>query len=105
MSSLARKTYVLISTVGPFGLYGEHAFRACAESGTHYLDVTGEAPWVARMIKKYDSAARASGALMFPQIAVESAPSDLITWSLVQLNRTELGAPTGDVTISVHELK
>ncbi|KAM0251642.1 hypothetical protein ACHAQJ_008102 [Trichoderma viride] len=42
---LARKTYCLITTLGPYSRHGEHAFKACAEAGTHYLDCTGEVPW------------------------------------------------------------
>lgn len=42
LTDLAKKTKVLISTVGPFHKYGEAAFAACAETGTHYLDCTGE---------------------------------------------------------------
>jgi short subunit dehydrogenase-like uncharacterized protein len=105
LGDLARKTTVLISTAGPYALYGEYAFKACAENGTHYLDVTGEVPWVARMIKKYEKAAKTSGAVLIPQIGLESAPSDLVTWSLVSLIRRELSAPTGDVILSVHELR
>lgn len=105
MSALAKKTKVLISTVGPYALYGEHAFKACAENGTHYLDVTGEVAYVADMIKKYEKAAKASGAIMIPQIGVESAPADLVTWSLVSMIREKFSAPTAEVVVSVHELR
>lgn len=105
MARLARKTLVLITTVGPYGRLGEPAFRACAENGTHYLDVTGEVPFVARMLRKYEAAARASGALMFPQIGVESAPADLVTWSLAACIRSEFGAPTRDVIVSLHNIR
>jgi short subunit dehydrogenase-like uncharacterized protein len=86
-------------------MYGEHVFRACAENGTHYLDCTGEAPWVYKMIKKYEKAAKTTGAIMIPQIGIESAPSDMLTWSLVSLIRSELSAPTANVIVSVHEMK
>jgi short subunit dehydrogenase-like uncharacterized protein len=101
LSTLAKKTCVLISTVGPYAQYGEHALKACAESGTHYLDVTGEAIWVTHMIQKYEKTAKASGAMMIPQIGVESAPADLSTWVLARALREKLGAQVGDVTISV----
>ncbi|KAF7554257.1 hypothetical protein G7046_g6863 [Stylonectria norvegica] len=104
LSVLAKKTCVLISTVGPYSLYGEHAFKACAETGTHYVDVTGETPWVHKMIMKYEKTAKASGAIMFPQSGIESAPADLCTWALAQAIRTELGVPTKDVTISLHTI-
>lgn len=102
LTALARKTFILITTVGPYGRLGEAAFRACAESGTHYLDVTGEVPFVHRMITKYSATATSTGALMFPQIGIESAPSDLVTWTLASLIRSNFnGAPTRDVTVSL----
>ena len=104
LNALAKKTKVLIAAVGPFAKYGEHAFKACAENGTHYLDITGEVPFVARMIKKYESVAQRTGSLMFPQIGIESAPPDLLTWTLVTMNREEFSAPTGQVIVSIHDL-
>ncbi|KAI1171357.1 hypothetical protein F4777DRAFT_591271 [Nemania sp. FL0916] len=105
LASLAKKTFVLITTVGPYAKYGEHAFKACAEAGTHYIDCTGEAVWQSAMIKKYNEAAKASGACMFPQCAVESAPADLITFALASLIKSEFSAPVSDVVVSLHELR
>ncbi|KAI1757419.1 hypothetical protein F4782DRAFT_537023 [Xylaria castorea] len=105
LAALAKKTFTFIATVGPYAKYGEHAFRACAEAGTHYFDCTGEAVWHAAMIKKYEKAAKASGACMFPQSAVESAPSDLVTFALASLIKSELSAPVGDVVVSLHEIR
>lgn len=105
LAALAKKTTVFIATVGPYALYGEHAFKACAENGTHYLDVTGEVPYVADMIKNYEETAKASGAIMVPQIGIESAPPDLITWSLVDMIQKRLSVPTAEVVISVHDLR
>jgi len=105
LTCLAKKTKVMIATVGPYSLYGAHAFRACAENGTHYLDVTGEVPWVAEMIKKYEGVAKKTGAIMIPQIGLESAPADLITWMLVKMVREKFKVGTKEVVLSVHELK
>jgi short subunit dehydrogenase-like uncharacterized protein len=105
LSALAKKTKILITTVGPYALYGEHAFKACAENGTHYLDVTGEVAYSLEMIKKYEKTAKASGSIMIPQIGLESAPSDLVTWSLVTMIRERFSAPTGEVILSVHEFR
>lgn len=102
---MAKKTTLLITTIGPYALYGEHAFKACAESGTHYLDVTGELPWVAEMIKKYEGTAKTTGSIMIPQIGLDSAPPDLVTWKLVDMIHKKLSAPTSEVVISVHEIK
>ena len=53
---------VVVSTVGPYALYGEPLVKVCAESGTDYCDLTGEVQWIRRMIIRYQAAARASGA-------------------------------------------
>jgi short subunit dehydrogenase-like uncharacterized protein len=105
LSGLAKKTCVLLTTVGPYSLYGEHAYKACAEAGTHYVDVTGEAAWVHKMIKKYEATAKKTGAILIPQAGIESSPADLSTWALAKAIRTELGSQTKDVTISLHEVK
>lgn len=102
---MAKKTTVLIATVGPYAFHGEHAFRACAENGTHYLDVTGEVPYVAEMIKKYERTAKKSGSIMIPQIGIESAPADLMTLSLVDMIKERFSAPTAEVVVSVHDLR
>ena len=105
MQALAEKTFCLISTVGPYSQYGETAFKACAEAGTHYFDCTGEIPWTVKMIKKYESTAKSSGALMFPQIGIESAPPDLCTWAMANAIRRQLGAKIKDTVVSIHKLK
>ena len=102
---MAKKTQLLITTVGPYAKYGEHAFKACAENGTHYLDVTGEIPYVAEMIKKYEKTAKESGAIMIPQIGVDSAPADLVTWTLVNMIRNRFSAPTAEAVVSIHEIQ
>ncbi|KAK0623181.1 Saccharopine dehydrogenase-domain-containing protein [Immersiella caudata] len=103
LSALARKTFVLITTVGPYARHGEAAVKACASAGTHYLDATGEVPFVSRMIARYASQASSTGAIMIPQIGIESAPSDLVTYSLASTLRSSLGNATKlrDVTVSL----
>ncbi|ATZ56235.1 hypothetical protein BCIN_13g00840 [Botrytis cinerea B05.10] len=105
LSALAKKAKVVLATVGPYALHGERCFKACAENGTHYFDVTGEVPWVAEMIKKYEGTAKASGAVLIPQCGIESALSDLITRCAVDAVREKLSAPTGEVIVSLHEIK
>ncbi|KAH8900718.1 hypothetical protein GQ53DRAFT_863349 [Thozetella sp. PMI_491] len=104
LSALAGKTFCLITTLGPYSRYGEYAFKACAEAGTHYIDSTGEVPFTLDMIKKYEATAKASGAWMFPQSALESAPSDLLTWALVSTIRSKLSAQTSEVVMDLHRL-
>ncbi|PHH88456.1 hypothetical protein CDD83_7508 [Cordyceps sp. RAO-2017] len=102
IEALARKAFVVITTVGPYCKYGEAVFRACARSGTHYLDCTGEMPWVARMTARYEAVARDSGAVVVPANGLEAAAADLITWAMARFLRAKLDAPTGDVVLSLH---
>lgn len=105
LEALAKKTYILLTTVGPYSRYGEPVVKACAENGTHYMDVTGEFPWVQDMISKYEAVAKETGACLFPQVGIESTPPDVCTYILARKLRTELGARTGEVTINFHTLK
>ena len=79
--------------------------EACAQNGTHYLDVTGESPWVLEVIEKYHEIAKANHAIVIPEIGIESAPSDLLAFALVTLIRTELSTGTKEVTASVHDIR
>ena len=79
--------------------------EACAKNGTHYLDVTGESPWVLEMIEKYHELAEANHAIIIPEIGIESAPSDLLAFALVNLIRKELSVGTREVITSVHDFK
>lgn len=64
LDALAKKTTCLITTVGPYHEFGAPVVEACAANGTHYLDCTGEAPWLRDMIGKYHEQAKASGAIV-----------------------------------------
>jgi len=105
MTTLAKKTKVLLNTVGPYHLYSTPVVEACAKSGTHYVDVTGETPWVKEIIVKYEDAAKKSGAIIIPEAGVESAPSDLVAYVATRLVRKVWDCGVNDVVASFHELK
>ena len=105
LNRLTKTTRIILNTIGPYHLYSTPIVEACAHNGTHYLDVTGESPWVLEMIEKYDSTARANGAIIIPEIGLESAPSDMLAWSLASLFRKEYSLPTRDVVCTLHVFK
>lgn len=102
---LAKKTRVLINAVGPYYLYSSPVVEACAKSGTHYIDATGETPWIKSIITSYEAAAKSSGAIIIPSVGLESAPSDLIAYKAVQLIRNIWDCGVMDMVGSIHELK
>lgn len=105
LKALAQKSRLILNTVGPYFRYSSPVVQACAESGTHYLDVTGESPWVYEIIQKYHGVAKANGAIIVPEIGLESAPSDLIAWSLAALIRDRFSLDTKEIVASVHEMR
>ncbi|MGQ0533008.1 MAG: saccharopine dehydrogenase NADP-binding domain-containing protein, partial [Caulobacteraceae bacterium] len=62
LDTLAHRTRVVITTVGPYQRYGEGLLAACAKAGTDYVDLCGEPNWMAAMIDKYEQTAKGSGA-------------------------------------------
>ena len=77
LRSLAESTRVLISTVGPYVLYGDAVVGACAAAGTDYLDLTGEPEFVERTYIRHDRTAVASGARLVHAAGFDSIPHDL----------------------------
>ncbi len=77
LRALCARTRVIISTVGPYALYGSTLVKVCAELGTDYCDLSGETLWIARMIAAHEEQARASGARIVHCCGFDSLPSDL----------------------------
>jgi short subunit dehydrogenase-like uncharacterized protein len=77
LGRLAEATRVLVTTVGPYALYGEPLVAACAAAGTDYADLTGEPEFVDRMWLGYHEQARESGARLVHCCGFDSIPHDL----------------------------
>ncbi|AKA07021.1 saccharopine dehydrogenase [Streptomyces noursei ZPM] len=77
LRALAASTRVLATTVGPYLRHGEPLVAACAEAGTDYLDLTGEAEFVDRTYLRHDATARATGARLVHACGFDSVPYDL----------------------------
>ena len=48
LAAMVKRAKVIITTVGPYQLYGDGLVAACAEAGTDYVDLTGESHWIAQ---------------------------------------------------------
>jgi short subunit dehydrogenase-like uncharacterized protein len=77
LRKLCDNTRAVITTVGPYQLYGEPLLQACVDTGTDYLDLCGEPDWMARMIVMHHAAAQASGARIVFSCGFDSVPFDL----------------------------
>jgi len=77
LARVAEAAKVVITTVGPYALYGEPLVAACAAAGTDYVDLTGEPEFVDRMWLGYHEQARRSGARLIHCCGFDSIPHDL----------------------------
>jgi short subunit dehydrogenase-like uncharacterized protein len=105
LRKLCRSARVVVSTVGPYALYGEPLVRVCAEAGTDYCDLTGEVQWMRRMIHKYEKVAQASGARIVHNCGFDSIPSDLGVHYLQQQARERFGQPCTTVKMRVRAMR
>ena len=101
LDSMVARTKVVLSTVGPYALYGKELIAACAVSGTDYCDLAGEIPFIQQMMDKHAVQARASGARILNCCGVDSLPSDLGVWSLNEIARKQFGCGLAHVTNEV----
>jgi short subunit dehydrogenase-like uncharacterized protein len=77
LARVAGSTRVVITTVGPYALYGAPLVAACAAAGTDYVDLTGEPEFVDQMWLDNHAAAQASGARLVHCCGFDSVPHDL----------------------------
>lgn len=105
LRAMAARASVVISTVGPYALYGEPLVKVCAESGTDYVDLTGEAQWIARMLAKYEAQAKASGARIVHCCGFDSMPFDLGVHFLQSRAQSAFGAPATRIKMGVKAIR
>jgi short subunit dehydrogenase-like uncharacterized protein len=84
LDEIAQATGVVITTVGPYILYGEPLVAACAAAGTDYVDLTGEPEFVDRMWLGYHAEAERTGARLIHCCGFDSIPHDLGAYFTVQ---------------------
>jgi short subunit dehydrogenase-like uncharacterized protein len=105
MTALVRSTKLVISTVGPYALYGSELVAACATEGTDYCDLTGEPQWMQKMIDAHSDAAVASGARIVHSCGFDSIPSDLGTWFTQEQAKAKFGATCTEIKMRVKSMK
>ncbi|KAF9184268.1 hypothetical protein BGZ51_003466 [Haplosporangium sp. Z 767] len=105
LEAMTARTKVVISTVGPFMQYGEPLVAACVKTGTHYIDSTGETPFVYNIIRKYHNEARNKNIILVPQCGFDSVPSELGTKLVVDFLRKEYNLPTKSAKLTVSKAR
>lgn len=97
VEAMVKSTSVVITTVGPYQLYGNELVKQCALHGTDYVDLSGEPGWMHDTIAAHSEAAKASGARIVHSCGFDSIPFDLGVYQLQQHAIAETGAPLSRV--------
>lgn len=105
IEAMVKSTDVLLTTVGPYQLYGSDVVKACVEAGTDYVDLCGEPAWMHEMIGKFNEAAKASGARIVFSTGFDSIPFDCGVYFLQQAAKQKLGTVVPRVKGRVRAMK
>jgi len=92
VSSMLARSQVMLTTVGPYQLYGSELVAACIESDTDYVDLCGEPAWMNEMIGKHQASAKNSKARIVFSCGFDSVPFDMGIYFLQQAAKEQLGS-------------
>src|SRR4051812_30098415 len=105
LKAMVAQTKSVITTVGPYLLYGNELIAECAATGTDYFDLCGEVPWMRRMIDAHLATARKSGARIMFSCGYDSIPFELGAFTVQEEARRVFGATAPRVKGRVREMR
>jgi len=105
LKAMIDQTRSVVTTVGPYLLYGNDLVAACAASGTDYFDLCGETPWMRRMIDAHQATAQRSGARIIFSCGYDSLPFELGVFCCQEAAKKVLGAPVSRVKGRIRAMK
>jgi short subunit dehydrogenase-like uncharacterized protein len=105
LKAMVEQTRSVLSTVGPYQLYGNDLLAACVASGTDYFDLCGEPIWMRQMIDKHEAAAKASGARIVFSCGFDSVPFELGAFFVQEEAKRVFGAPASRVKGRVRAMR
>jgi short subunit dehydrogenase-like uncharacterized protein len=76
VNGIVERGDVLVATVGPFVRFGRPAVEAAIERGAHYLDSTGEPPFIREVFEHYGPAAARSGVGLLTAMGYDWVPGN-----------------------------
>ena len=105
LEAMVSQTKSVISTVGPYQLYGSELLAACVASGTDYFDLCGEPVWMRQMIDAHEAMARSTGARIVFSCGFDSLPFELGVFSVQEEAKKVFGAPASRVKGRIRDMR
>jgi short subunit dehydrogenase-like uncharacterized protein len=105
LKAMVDQTGSVLTTVGPYQLYGSELVAACAGSGTDYLDLCGEPLWMRQMINAHEAAAKASGARIVFSCGFDSVPFELGAFFVQEEAKRVFGAAVSRIKGRVRDMR
>ena len=105
LRAMVDQTRSVISTVGPYQLYGSELVAACATSGTDYFDLCGEPIWMRQMIEAHEAAAKSSGSRIVFSCGFDSLPFELGAFVVQEEAKRVFGAVASRVKGRVRDMR
>lgn len=105
LKQITEQGSVVATTVGPYAIYGASMVGACVDTCTDYVDLTGEAQFVRRMIDTYQDRALEGGSRIVHCCGFDSIPSDLGCQAVQELALERHGTPCDRINLYVRALK
>jgi short subunit dehydrogenase-like uncharacterized protein len=105
LRAMIDQTKLVVSTVGPYQLYGSELVALCAESGTDYVDLCGEPVWMRQMIDAHQAAAQSTGARIVFSCGFDSLPFELGVFFCQDIAKTTLGVPVSRIKGRIRSMK
>ena len=105
LKAMVAQTKSVITTVGPYQLYGNELIAACVEAGVDYFDLCGEPIWMRQMIDRHEAAAKASGARIVFSCGFDSVPFELGAFFVQEEAKRVFGAPASRVKGRVRDMR
>ena len=105
LKAITSKTKVILTTVGPYSLYGSAMVEACIQTQTHYCDLTGETPFIHHSINNFHESAEKEKVKIVHSCGFDSVPSDLGCFMLQDRSICEFGTPLKRIRLYVRKIR
>ena len=97
IASMVQQAKCVLTTVGPYQLYGAKILQQCVIHGVDYVDLCGEPGWMHEMINEYSDQAKETGARIVFSCGFDSIPFDLGVYFLQKEVIAQHGHPASNV--------